>query len=322
LCYKDPKTKINMDELDRNLLVELQTDPRKSNSRLAKSLGITEPTVRRRIEHLVSSAELVFTALPDLKWFGYQTSAYLGIKVKEPSIIPVVAEQLCRFEHIRAVTICEGSIDILVGGDFRSNEELSNFITDQLMHINGIVQVDTMVELRSIKRRAFGRIDNRYMTQTKTNQTGRFTVDDIDRRLVLELQKNSRAPLKKIARTLGISNPTVHRHIKALVESGAVELTAITNIAKIQYPVNGFIGIEVENIKLDTVIEVISQHTQVQYAGIFSGPVQLLAAVYAPTPDDLSYLVYHVIAQTKGVRRIAWLIRVHTVKRNFSWIWV
>ena len=41
-----------MDQIDYNLIVELQKDSRRSNRQLARLLGISEATVRRRIKDL------------------------------------------------------------------------------------------------------------------------------------------------------------------------------------------------------------------------------------------------------------------------------
>jgi DNA-binding Lrp family transcriptional regulator len=309
-----------MDDLDRRLLIELQKDPRISNTRLAKVLGITEPTVSRRVEHLVSDTDLVFTALPDMRLFGFKTSAYFALKIKQPSKIPVIAAQLSASPQLRAVNTCEGFADIFAGGDFTSTDTLTEFITDYFGKIDGISQLDTMVELKRIKQRSCGRIGIRGSGRLTTLEKGAVTIDHVDRDLILALQKDCRASLKKLANEVNISEPTVYRRIKNLVSSGAIELTTVTNMGKIGYPANGVIGIQVELSKLLNVAKAVSQHTQVEYVGIFSGPIQILAGFYAQSCEDLATFATQTLAQTKGVTRIDWLIHTKVSKRSLSWL--
>jgi Lrp/AsnC family transcriptional regulator for asnA, asnC and gidA len=309
-----------MDELDRRLLIELQKDPRISNARLAKMLGITEPTVSRRIERLVSDTDLVFTALPDMRLFGFNTSAYVALKVKQPSKIAEIATLLSESPQLRAVSTCEGFADIFAGGDFKSTDEFTEFITDYLGKINGISQLDTMVELKRIKQRSCGRIGIRGSGRLTTLEKGAVTIDDVDRDLIFALQKDCRAPLKKLASEVNISEPTVYRRIQNLISSGAIELTTVTNMRKIGYTANGVIGIRADLSKILNVAKAVSQHTQVEYVGIFSGPIQILAGYYAQSCEELAAFATQTLAQTKGVIRIDWLIHSKIFKRNLSWL--
>lgn len=49
-----------MDDLDRVLIKELEADPRASHARLARCVGVTEKTVRNRINRMVESGNLTF----------------------------------------------------------------------------------------------------------------------------------------------------------------------------------------------------------------------------------------------------------------------
>jgi DNA-binding Lrp family transcriptional regulator len=309
-----------MDELDRRLIIELQANPRKSNARLAKSLGIAEHTVSKRIKHFVSLDELIFTALPDMKRFGYPTSAYIGLKITQNTRSFAIAEQLCQSPDLRWVSTCEGFADLIIRGEFTSDEELADFVTDYLGNIEGISRIDTMVELKKVKRRTFSSLRNRDATRMTAQQTGDIVIDAVDRRLILELQKDSRAPLKKLAQTVDMSEMTVSRRIKNLVASGAIELTAILNTSKSGYPAHGIIGIEAEIPELARVAESIACHPQISFVGIYSGPVQIIAGIHASSPEDFLYLVTQELVKTEGIIRLDLLIHSKVFKQVFSWL--
>jgi len=308
-----------MDELDHKLLAELQAEPRKSSARLAKSLGITESMVRRRIEHLISSINLVFTALPDMRKFGYLTSAYIAIRTNQPSKFSVIAEQLCQLPSLRFVCSCDGFADFFVRGDFLSNESLASFITCDLGKIDGISNVDNIILLNQVKR-TFGYAENRDENQTRASQKVNVGIDDIDRHLIFELQKNSRAPLKQLAQQLDISKPTAYRRIKKLVNSNIIRLAALPDFRKMGYQTESFFGIEAKLSDVDSITKSIAMHPQVGFVGICSGPTQIITGIFATSPEAASYLATRELARKEGVIRINWIINFNVLKRTYSWL--
>ena len=61
-----------VDELDRELIIELQEDGRRSYVELAERLHISEATARSRVKRLLSRGLLKVTAVPNLQLLGYQ----------------------------------------------------------------------------------------------------------------------------------------------------------------------------------------------------------------------------------------------------------
>jgi Lrp/AsnC family transcriptional regulator for asnA, asnC and gidA len=140
-----------MDNLDRRLIVELEKDPRTSNTELAKVLATSESTVRRRINRLVSSGTIILTAVPDPFKVGYKTIAFIALQV-QLSKIEKVAEQLADYPEVHYLCLCAGSTDIVIWVLVRSAEELSDFIVKKLGIIDGIVRSETMIHLSYPKR--------------------------------------------------------------------------------------------------------------------------------------------------------------------------
>ena len=306
----------NLNELDRKLITELQVDPRKSNARLAQILEVAEPTIARRIERLVADDEIVFTALPDIKRFGYNISAYIGLRTRQPSMSSSIAEQLCHSPYLRFVSACEGFADFFVGGDFTTTENLADFITGYIGKINGISHIDTMVELKQIKKRTFG-LGNAILDRVSSNDT-KTTIDFSDRLLILELQKDCRSSLKKLSQKVNMSEPTVHRHIKKLMASGAITLTALAT--KNLYKAQDIVGVEAEPAELDNVATAIARYPQVQFVGIYSGPVQILVGIYGASRDEVSLFATQELVKTEGITRVALLSQLKVLKRGLPWI--
>jgi Lrp/AsnC family transcriptional regulator for asnA, asnC and gidA len=63
-----------MNELDSQIIEMLQIDGRTSNADIARKVGISEGTVRRRLRSLVQDDVLKIMAVPNLEKMGYTTN--------------------------------------------------------------------------------------------------------------------------------------------------------------------------------------------------------------------------------------------------------
>lgn len=135
-----------MDELGRKIIQHLQKDGRAKNSDMARRLGVSEGTVRRRIKSLVDSGTLRVVAIPNLAKMGYETLAIIGIQV-DPEKINQVAEQLSVFVEVRTVSVTTGAFDIFAWVAVKSTESLGKFIREKMGNVTGIRRTETFVSL-------------------------------------------------------------------------------------------------------------------------------------------------------------------------------
>ena len=70
-----------MDELDRKIIALLQMDGRASNAKIAREVGVSEGTVRRRLRRLIQEDVVNVVAVPNLEKLGYATTALIGLQI-------------------------------------------------------------------------------------------------------------------------------------------------------------------------------------------------------------------------------------------------
>ena len=78
---------------------------------IARDLGCSDPTVRRRLRRLIQDGILRVSALRDPGKIGYASEALIGVRV-DPAKIDEVAEDLARLDEVNWVTITTGTYDI------------------------------------------------------------------------------------------------------------------------------------------------------------------------------------------------------------------
>ena len=143
-----------MDELDTRIIKLLQVDGRASNARIAREVGVSEGTVRRRLRHLIQDDVVKVIAVPNLEQMGYGTAALIGIQT-DPGKVDEVAESIAALEEVHYVSITTGAWDIFTWVGLESTEKLGAFIRGEVGTIPGVRRTETFVNL-SIKKRTYG----------------------------------------------------------------------------------------------------------------------------------------------------------------------
>ena len=143
-----------MDELDRKIIALLQGDGRASNAKIAREVGVSEGTVRRRLRRLVQQDVVKIVAVPNLEKLGYATTALVGLQTG-PGKSDEVADAIASLEEAQYVAITTGAYDIFIWAGLESAESLGTFLRNKIGNIEGVQRTETFVNL-AIKKRTYG----------------------------------------------------------------------------------------------------------------------------------------------------------------------
>ena len=140
-----------VDELDRRIIELLQRDGRASNAKMARGLGVSEGTVRRRLARLLQEEVIRVVAIAEPERLGYHTSAFIGLQV-DPARVEAVASQLAELAEAENVTITTGAYDIFIWVNLASGEALATFLHTKVGTVDGVRHTETFVCLQAMKR--------------------------------------------------------------------------------------------------------------------------------------------------------------------------
>lgn len=143
MCY-------DLDSLDRAIIRGLQQDGRASNVDVARCVGVSEATVRKRLERLQSEGVIRVTAVPDAGRVGFASIAFVMLSV-ELAQVGRISEQIASLPEVRAIYLTTGGSELLVEAWFRSSDDLVRFMTQQIGCIPGIRRTAMFHILRTIK---------------------------------------------------------------------------------------------------------------------------------------------------------------------------
>ncbi|MFO7247019.1 MAG: Lrp/AsnC family transcriptional regulator [Bacillota bacterium] len=142
---------VELDRTEAGVLRLLQEDGRMSFVEMAERLGVAEATVRRKYNRLVSEGIVRVAAITDAGAVGYRTAVFIGLKVR-PSAMADVVRHLENHRNVRYIAATTGPYDLIIEAIFRDNDEMTQFVMQELGTLDGILDSNTSMLLRIFKQ--------------------------------------------------------------------------------------------------------------------------------------------------------------------------
>ncbi|MEX0834259.1 MAG: Lrp/AsnC family transcriptional regulator [Actinomycetota bacterium] len=134
-----------LDELDTGILEQLQVDGRMPFSRIAEELGVSDATVRARVNRMERGRLVKFVIDVDAANLGL-IEVYLGLQVQGPALDRVI-EAIADIPEIPYAAECSGVFDILCELICRDNDDLLRVLRE-IRRVPGIARVETLTVLK------------------------------------------------------------------------------------------------------------------------------------------------------------------------------
>lgn len=140
---------MKLDDTNKAIIKELGNG-RKAFSTIAEKIGITENTVRSRVNKLVDDGVLQISGLVNPQYIPEMQVVVMGIKLSTLDLEEKAREML-KLKGVISVMVVTGRYDLIVqivtsSGD---DQSLLNFFKNELSRIKGISDVETFVVYQS-----------------------------------------------------------------------------------------------------------------------------------------------------------------------------
>ncbi|MFH1951851.1 MAG: Lrp/AsnC family transcriptional regulator [Pseudomonadota bacterium] len=142
----------NIDKIDCKIINLLQKDGRLPNTTISKKLGISESTVRTRLNRLIKEEFIQIVAVSNPIKLGFQIVGNIRMHVDIKKTENVIRE-LSKLDSIWFIVQTTGGTDIYSEFIVKSLDELNSLAFDKINKIDGIIRTDTSLILKFIKRR-------------------------------------------------------------------------------------------------------------------------------------------------------------------------
>ncbi|MCF0238558.1 MAG: Lrp/AsnC family transcriptional regulator [Sphaerochaetaceae bacterium] len=140
---------MKLDETNRAIIRELK-DGRKAYSTISEVLGITENTVRSRVNRMLEDGILQITGLVNPEAVPDMQIVVMGVKLGSLDL-EGKAKEFLKLKGVISVVVVTGRYDLIVQIATNSSEEqnLLHFFRDELSKVEGVASVETFVVYQS-----------------------------------------------------------------------------------------------------------------------------------------------------------------------------
>jgi Lrp/AsnC family transcriptional regulator for asnA, asnC and gidA len=148
------KEKLEIDQLDKQILGKLMEDARTPYTEVAKQLFVSSGTIHVRMKYLEEQGVVVGSGLRlDYHKLGYDVTAFLGIYLDKSSLYDEVAAQLEQIPEVVEANYTTGIYSIFARIICRDTNHLRQILHDKIQKIQGIQRTETFISLeQSINR--------------------------------------------------------------------------------------------------------------------------------------------------------------------------
>ena len=143
----------NLDSLDKKILSLIASDARTPFLEVARACNVSGAAIHQRIQRLTAIGILKgsqFIINPEK--IGYETCAYIGLYLKDPSKFDEVVEELRKIPEVVECHYTTGGFDMFIKLYAKNNHHLLNIIHDKLQPL-GLSRSATIVSFNAVINR-------------------------------------------------------------------------------------------------------------------------------------------------------------------------
>ncbi|MEA2419299.1 MAG: hypothetical protein QOE60_1505 [Thermoleophilaceae bacterium] len=287
-------------DLDRQLIEILQRDGRTPFRRIARTLGVSEKVIRKRVGQLREDMiiEIAPVAAPYLH--GYTGLASVGIRVPPSASVGEVAAAIAELNLVDHVAVVAGRFEIFAEAICRDRHELVQFVDEELRKVPGVLSTEIFPYLELFYYEALGLEEGDH-----SPTDGGYRLGEVDAKIIEELHIDGRAPLRSIARTLGVSEAHVRHRVNVMNQSGMLRVMAITNPTSIGLSAGAWLGIKLApTTPTAPVAKRLAEVASVTYVPLCAGGFDMFAEVLCTDPSELIRILDHDVRTIPGIQSI------------------
>jgi Lrp/AsnC family transcriptional regulator for asnA, asnC and gidA len=141
---------VDLDEVDRKILRDLQHDGRSSFKKIGEDAGVSEATVFVRVKKMHDRGVIKsFEAIVEPKAVGKMLTAIVLVRA-DPKAFPGMLDALKKFDDVYEIYDVTGQYYSILKIKTTGTDELSKIILE-IGNIAGVAGTETMIVLRTVK---------------------------------------------------------------------------------------------------------------------------------------------------------------------------
>ena len=143
-----------IDNLDKKILNIIMKNARIASKDVALECGVSRAAIHQRIQRLIEMKVITgsgYTVNP--KSLGYNTCTYIGVNLEKGSMYREVVQELEKIPEVEECHYTTGPYSMLIKVYAQDNQHLMQLLNDQIQHIAGVTETETLISLEQSMNR-------------------------------------------------------------------------------------------------------------------------------------------------------------------------
>jgi Lrp/AsnC family transcriptional regulator for asnA, asnC and gidA len=143
-------------------------------------------------------------------------------------------------------------------------------------------------------------------------------IDDTSKAIIEQLQRDGRMAYSSVGKAVGLSEAAVRQRVQKLVESGVMQIVAVTDPMQIGFARQAMIGVSAAG-DVEAIAAKLAAIDEVDYIVITAGSLDLLVEVVVEDDEHLLRLVNRQIRAIEGVIKTETFLYLKLIKQTYNW---
>ncbi len=143
-------------------------------------------------------------------------------------------------------------------------------------------------------------------------------LDRVSKAIIEQLQQDGRRSYAAISAAVGLSEAAVRQRVARLIESGVIQITAVTDPMHVGFHRTAMVGIIVAG-DVEQAAGILSSLDEVDYVVITAGGFDLLVELVCEDDEHLLEVVNNQIRTIPGVTRTEIFVYLKLHKQVYTW---
>ena len=143
-------------------------------------------------------------------------------------------------------------------------------------------------------------------------------LDDINKRIIEQLQRDGRMSYAALAKVVGLSEAAVRQRVQRLLDSDVMQIVAVTDPLTLGFARQVMVGLKVTG-DMRPIADALSKIAEVDYVVICAGAYDLLAELVCTDDDHLLALLNDQIRAIPGVTGTETFVYLKLAKQTYAW---
>jgi Lrp/AsnC family transcriptional regulator for asnA, asnC and gidA len=147
---------------------------------------------------------------------------------------------------------------------------------------------------------------------------GAVHLDEMSKAIIEKLQQDGRRSYAGIGKTVGLSEAAVRQRVQRLIDSGVMQIVAVSDPAHLGFTRQAMVGIRCQG-DASKVADRLAQLDSVAYVVLTAGTFDVIAEIVCTDDAELLDLLNTEIRSVPGVISTETLVYLKLLKQQYNW---